>query len=126
MAVLGSLLASRFTAALPASVAALPGPARAAVQSSLGGALAVARGLPAAAGAPLAAAAKGAYVSAMSTSLVAAASVAVAAAVMVRRFYPDRFAMAHASEGAGPALEQPPAEPAGAAGLAPVPVGTAS
>jgi EmrB/QacA subfamily drug resistance transporter len=93
VAVLGSLLASRFTAALPASVAALPGPARAAVRSSLGGALGVAGSLPPAVGGPLAAAAKSAYVDAMSASLVAAAIVAVAAAVMVRRFYPDRLVM---------------------------------
>jgi EmrB/QacA subfamily drug resistance transporter len=90
VAVLGSLLASKFTAALPASVQGLPAPAQAAVRSSLGGALGVARSLPAAVGVPLEAAAKSAYVSAMSVSLVAAAAVAVAAAVMVRRFYPDR------------------------------------
>jgi EmrB/QacA subfamily drug resistance transporter len=91
VAVLGSLLASKFTAALPASVLGLPGPARTAVRASLGGALGVARSLPPAVGIPLEAAAKGAYVNAMSVSLVAAAIVAVAAAVMVRRFYPDRL-----------------------------------
>jgi MFS transporter, DHA2 family, integral membrane protein len=93
VAVLGSLLASKFTSALPASVLGLPAPARAAVRSSLGGALGVARSLPPAIGVPLEAAAKGAYVSAMSVSLVAAAAVAVAAAVMVRRFYPDKQVM---------------------------------
>ena len=72
VAVLGSLLASKFTAALPASVAGLPAPARAAVRSSLGGALGVARSLPPAVGGPLEAAAKSAYVDAMSVSLVAA------------------------------------------------------
>jgi len=121
VAVLGSLLASRFTAALPASVAALPAPARAAVRSSLGGALGVAGSLPAAAGAPLAAAAKHAYVSAMSTSLVAGAIVAIAAAVMVRRFYPDRLVMHdHGAAGHAPA---PTA--AQAAAEAPAPVGAA-
>jgi len=93
VAVLGSLLASKFTAALPASVLSLPGPARTAVRSSLGGALGVARTLPPAFGGPLEAAAKSAYVDAMSVSLVAAAIVAIAAAVMVRRFYPDRIVM---------------------------------
>jgi EmrB/QacA subfamily drug resistance transporter len=93
VAVLGSLLASKFTAALPASVAALPAPARAAVRSSLGGALGVAASLPPAIGDPLAAAAKAAYVNGMTLSLVAGAVVAGAAAVMVRRFYPDRIVM---------------------------------
>jgi EmrB/QacA subfamily drug resistance transporter len=113
VAVLGSLLASKFTAALPASVLALPGPARTAVQSSLGGALGVARSLPPAVGVPLEAAAKGAYVDAMSVSLVAAAIVTIAAAVMVRRFYPDRIVMHHEAHGHGPAASAA-AEPAGA------------
>src|SRR5438067_339619 len=93
VAVLGSLLASKFTAALPATVAGLPASARTAVRSSLGGALGVAGSLPGAAGASLQAAAKHAYVSGMSVSLVGAAVVAIAAAVMVRRFYPDRIVM---------------------------------
>ncbi|HEV7861274.1 MAG TPA: DHA2 family efflux MFS transporter permease subunit [Acidimicrobiia bacterium] len=101
VAVLGSLLASKFTAALPASVLGLPAPARAAVRSSLGGALGVARSLPPAVGVPLEAAAKGAFVSAMGVSLVAAAIVAVAAAVMVRRFYPDRIVMQYEAPGHG-------------------------
>ena len=109
MAVLGSLLASKFTAALPASVAGLPAPARAAVRSSLGGALGVARSLPPAVGGPLEAAAKSAYVDAMSVSLVAAAIVAVAAAVMVRRFYPVRIVM-HDHGAHGPAPAPVPAE----------------
>ena len=109
VAVLGSLLASKFTAALPASVAALPASARTAVQSSLGGALGVAHSLPPAVGGPLAAGAKSAYVSAMSVSLVAAAIVAVAAAVMVRRFYPDRIVM-HDHGAHGPAPAPVPAE----------------
>ena len=103
VAVLGSLLASKFTGALPASVAGLPGPAQAVVKSSLGGALGVARSLPPAVGGPLEAAAKTAYVDAMSVSLVAAAVVAFAAAVMVRRFYPDRFVMHHEIHGPGTA-----------------------
>ena len=101
VAVLGSLLASRFTAALPASVLGLPAPARAAVRSSLGGALGVARSLPPAVGVPLEAAAKDAFVGAMGVSLVAAAIVAVAAAVMVRRFYPDRIVTQYEAPGHG-------------------------
>ncbi len=113
VAVLGSLLASKFTAALPASVQSLPAPAQAAVRSSLGGALGVARSLPAAVGVPLEAAAKSAYVSAMSVSLVAAAAVAVAAAVMVRRFYPDRQVL-HEGQGHVPVEASTPNGPADA------------
>jgi Na+/melibiose symporter-like transporter len=110
VAVLGSLLASKFTSALPASVATLPAPARAAVRSSVGGALGVASTLPGAAGAALAAGAKSAFVDAMTVSLVAAAVVAVAAAVMVRRFYPDRLVMQeHGAH--GPAPEAPAVVP---------------
>jgi hypothetical protein len=101
VAVLGSLLASRFTAALPESVLGLPAPARAAVRSSLGGALGVAHQLPPAIGVPLEAAAKGAYVSAMEVALVAAAVVTMAAAVMVRRFYPDRIVTQYEGPGHG-------------------------
>ena len=55
------------------SVEQLPASAQAAVKSSLGGALGVAKSLPAAVGEPLAAAAKTAYVDGMRISLVAAA-----------------------------------------------------
>jgi hypothetical protein len=39
----------------------------------------------------------------MTVSLVAAAAVTIAAAVMVRRFYPDRIVMHHEAHGHGPA-----------------------
>jgi len=107
VAVLGSLLASKFTSALPASVAALPAPARAAVRSSVGGALGVAATLPGAAGSALAAGAKAAFVHGMTVTCVAAAVVAVAAAVMVRRFYPDHLVMQeHGAH--GPVPEEAP------------------
>jgi EmrB/QacA subfamily drug resistance transporter len=111
VAVLGSLLASKFTAALPASVGALPGAAQEAVRSSLGGALGVAASLPPDVGGPLAAAAKSAYVDALGVSLVGAAIVTMAAAVMVRRFYPDRI-VPH--EGQGHGVAAPAAAPAAA------------
>jgi hypothetical protein len=118
VAVLGSLLASKFTTALPASVGQLPASAQAAVKSSLGGALGVAQSLPAAVGEPLAAAAKAAYVNGMRVSLVAAAFVVVATAVMVRRFYPDRLVMQehghghHAAPSAPVSVEPSPSEAA--------------
>jgi hypothetical protein len=49
----------------------------------------------------------------MSVSLVAAAVVTIAAAVMVRRFYPDRIVMHHEAQGHGPAASAA-AEPADA------------
>jgi EmrB/QacA subfamily drug resistance transporter len=118
VAVLGSLLASKFTAALPASVGQLPAAAQAAVKSSLGGALGVAQSLPPEVGRPLAAAAQKAYVDGMSISLVAAAFVVVATAVMVRRFYPDRLVMQdhghghHAAPPAPVSVEPSPSEAA--------------
>jgi EmrB/QacA subfamily drug resistance transporter len=114
VAVLGSLLASKFTAALPASVDQLPAAAQEAVRSSLGGALGVARTLPPAIGEPLAAAARSSYVDGMSLSLVAAAFVVVATAVMVRRFYPDRLVMHDAAPEPHPAPDPVPAEPSAA------------
>ncbi len=116
VAVLGSMLASRFTAALPASVEQLPVAAQSAVRSSLGGALNVAHSLPPAIGGPLEAAAKTAYVDAMSVSLVAAGFVVVATAVMVRRFYPDRLVMHDAAHvpASGAAPDPVPAEPSAA------------
>jgi hypothetical protein len=114
VAVLGSLLASKFTAALPASVDQLPAAAQSAVRSSLGGALAVAHSLPPAVGGPLEAAAKSSYVDAMSISLVAASFVVVATAVMVRRFYPDRLVMHDAAHGGQAAPDPVPAEPSAA------------
>jgi EmrB/QacA subfamily drug resistance transporter len=114
VAVLGSLLASKFTAALPASVDQLPAAAEEAVRSSLGGALSVAQTLPPAIGEPLAAAARSSYVDGMSLSLVAAAFVVVAAAVMVRRFYPDRLVMHDAAPDSHAAPVTVPAEPSAA------------
>jgi EmrB/QacA subfamily drug resistance transporter len=109
VAVLGSLLASKFTSALPASVAALPAPAQEAVRSSVGGALGVAATLPGAAGSALAAGAKAAFIDGMTVTCVAAAIVAVAAAVMVRRFYPDHLVMQeHGAHGPAPEAEVEP------------------
>ncbi|HET9772015.1 MAG TPA: MFS transporter [Acidimicrobiia bacterium] len=123
VAVLGSLLASKFAANLPTSVDSLPEPAQEAVRSSLGGALGVAASLPAEIGAPLAAAAKVAFVDALGVSLVAAAVVTMAAAVMVRRFYPDRI-VPHEGQGHGAATVTAPAPtpaPGPAAAPAPAP-----
>jgi EmrB/QacA subfamily drug resistance transporter len=90
VAVLGSLLASHYRSALPDSLAGVPGPALAVARNSLGAALEVAARLGGPGGAALAAAAKSSFVAAFSSSLVVAAGVVSGAAVLVRRFYPDR------------------------------------
>lgn len=90
VAVLGSLLASRYTAGLGETVASLPGQAVAAAESSLGGALGVASQLGGPAGLELAAAAREAFVAAMSLSLSVGAAVVLMAAWLVNRHYPGR------------------------------------
>ena len=90
VAVLGSLLASRYAGALPESIPGLPEPVVAAVRNSLGAALQVATGLPQPAGAALALSAREAFVDAMSVSLTVASAFALTAAFLVSRYYPDR------------------------------------
>jgi EmrB/QacA subfamily drug resistance transporter len=89
VAVLGSLLASRYAAAMPEAVPGLPEPALGAVRNSLGAALGVASRLPDPIGPALAAAARSAYVEAMGVSLLVGAAVVLAAALVVSRFYPS-------------------------------------
>jgi EmrB/QacA subfamily drug resistance transporter len=92
VAVLGSLLASRYAASLSDAVGGLlPRPALEAAKSSLGGALGVARALGGPAGESLATAARSAFVDAMSGSLSVAAAVVLLAAFLVSRYYPDRI-----------------------------------
>ncbi|MCA1824968.1 MAG: DHA2 family efflux MFS transporter permease subunit [Frankia sp.] len=89
VAVLGSLLASRYTAAVAGVSASLPPQARAVVAKSVGGALSIAGQL----GPPgeiIARAARGAYVDSMSTAFIVGAVVAVVAAAYVARFMPER------------------------------------
>jgi MFS family permease len=113
VAVLGSLLASHYRSALPDSLAGVPGPALAVARNSLGAALEVAARLGGPAGAALAAAAKSAFVSAFSSSLVVAAAVVSGAAVLVRRFYPDRALLpgyGYAPEAVPSSSEEAPVE----------------
>src|SRR5207244_936214 len=74
VAVLGSLLASHYTSALPGSLAGMPGPALDVARNSLGAALGAAAQVPGPAGAALADAARSAFVDAFSSSLVVAAA----------------------------------------------------
>ncbi|MBN2622274.1 MAG: MFS transporter [Acidimicrobiales bacterium] len=81
VAVLGSLLTTRFGSALGPAVAHLPAPSRAAAESGLAGALEVARDLPGGAGEQLADAARAAFVDGFGVAGVASAALAVAVAV---------------------------------------------
>ena len=110
VAVLGSLLASRFTAALPASVDQLPAAAQerrpvVARRRPRRGPDTAARRRRASGGGG-----QGRLRRCMSVSLVAAAFVVVATAVMVRRFYPDRLVMHDAAPGHDAAPDLLPAE----------------
>ncbi|MGH8973563.1 MAG: MFS transporter [Acidimicrobiia bacterium] len=92
VAVLGSLLASRYAASLTDALGGLlRGPALEAAKSSLGGALGVAGTLPGPAGEAVAAAARSAFVDAMSTSLAVSSAVVLLAAFLVNRYYPERI-----------------------------------
>jgi EmrB/QacA subfamily drug resistance transporter len=91
VAVLGSLLASRYAASLTDALGGLlQGPALEAAKSSLGAALGAARTLPGPAGETVAAAARSAFVDAMSTSLAVSSAVVLLAAFLVNRYYPER------------------------------------
>lgn len=118
VAVLGSLLASRYQAlvAVPLHAAHAPAQAVAAATGSLGGALEVASRVGGEMGAALASLARVAFVNGMDLALVVAAVVVSAAAVVVLVLLPSRPA-AHAPDGGpegeltvgpgGPEREQP-------------------
>jgi EmrB/QacA subfamily drug resistance transporter len=118
VAVLGSIAASRYSAALGSSVAGLPAPAQAAVQSSLASALDVASHLPAEAAAALTSAAQHAFVSGIHVAAFAGAALALSAASLVVRFLPRRIEQPGAPLGAAAALED--AAELGIAGVPPL------
>jgi EmrB/QacA subfamily drug resistance transporter len=90
VAILGSLLSSRYGADMEGAVAGLPEPARAAAEGSIGGAGAVAERLGGDAGAALNSVAEAAYASAMGTTLTVAAGVALAGALVALVVLPGR------------------------------------
>jgi MFS transporter, DHA2 family, multidrug resistance protein len=98
VAVLGSILTSRFASALAPATADLPAAARDAAGTGLAGALRVARDLPAAASADLADAARDAFVSGLSAAAVVAAVVAAGAAAAAAALLPRRPATEPAAE----------------------------
>jgi EmrB/QacA subfamily drug resistance transporter len=89
-AVIGSLITSLYASRIGDSVAALPEQARVAAEDSIGQANAVATQLPAEQGANLAADAAEAFTHALSIGFTVAGAAALIAAVVVRRWLPDR------------------------------------
>lgn len=98
VAILGSLLASTYRSSLGTSVSE-------AARASVGGALAVARGLGGEQGAALARAAKSAYVDGMSVGVLVAAGVALVGGLVALVFLPSHAA-AEPEHGAGEAGER--------------------
>jgi predicted MFS family arabinose efflux permease len=104
VAVLGSILASQFTASLSGAVQSLPAPLAGAATGSLGGALQVAGRVGGAPGAELAAAAKVTFVDAMGVALLVGASIALLASIIVARLMPvDALGMEPVTLGDGEA-----------------------
>jgi hypothetical protein len=88
VAVLGSLVSTRYTAELGSFLVDLPAGQAAAADSGLAGALSVARDLPGTAGQALADAARSAYLDGLSLALLASAAICVAAAVVAYLLLP--------------------------------------
>jgi EmrB/QacA subfamily drug resistance transporter len=104
-AVIGSLITSLYASRIADSAAALPEAARVAAEDSVGQANAVAGQLPAEQGASLVDAAADAFTSALGIGFTVAGAAALVAAVVVRRWLPDR----HRAEIAPAALAPAPA-----------------
>jgi EmrB/QacA subfamily drug resistance transporter len=90
VAILGSVLASHYTAAIGKAFASLPGPAMAAAKSSVGGAIQVGQQIGGQVGQVLAATAKSTFITAMGSSLKIAAAVALGGAVISALWLPNR------------------------------------
>ena len=96
VAVLGSVLASRYAASVRPVTAGLPQPAAQAANDSLGGALLVARQVGGRTGSALVEAARDAYVQGFGVALVVAAAVALAGAAVAALWLPSRASDASA------------------------------
>ena len=104
-AVIGSLIASLYASRISDDVAALPEQARVAAEDSIGQANAIAGQLPAEQGATLADAATEAFTHALTIGFTVAGAAALIAAVVVKRWLPDR----HGEQPAPPVLAPQPA-----------------
>jgi len=94
VAVIGSLVSSLYSSDVDGSLGALPPQARAAAESSIGAANAIAAQLPPQAASELLARTGDAFTQAMGTGLLVAAALAAATAVVVVRFLPARESVA--------------------------------
>jgi hypothetical protein len=90
VAVLGSLVASRYAAGLHRALVGLPAGVQDAARRSVGGAVGAASQLQGRAAGDLALAARTSFAHAMAAAMVAAACVALAAGVIVSRVLPAR------------------------------------
>jgi EmrB/QacA subfamily drug resistance transporter len=90
VAVLGSIVASRFAASMHATTSSLPEPARHAANDSIGSALVVAQQVGGRTGATLAEAARSAYLDGFGLALTVAAGVAIAGALIAAIWLPAR------------------------------------
>jgi EmrB/QacA subfamily drug resistance transporter len=107
VAVLGSLLASRYNSHVAPVVRALPANLRHAATESLGQAIAISHTLPGQAGVDLSLGARTAFAQGMTTALMVGASVALVAAGFVFRFLPAEQSFER--PGAAPATPAAPA-----------------
>ena len=99
VAVLGSVVTSRYTSSLAPAISGLPDQARSIADSGLAGALGVAAKLPGAAGTQLADAAKQAFVDGISTAALVATGVVIIAAVAAWFLLPSHFGVQATSPG---------------------------
>jgi DHA2 family integral membrane protein (MFS transporter) len=109
VAILGSILASRYSASIVHSLGTLPPRALGAAKSSVGGAIILGQSIGGPAGRAVAAAAKAAFVSAMGSTLQVGALVALAGALVSAIWLPNRARSAQPAEEGG-------AEPVAGAG----------
>jgi hypothetical protein len=94
VAVVGSLISSRYTSDVEGSLNVLPVEAQARAEGSVGAASAIAGQLPPTAASDLLATTGDAFTHAMGTGLLIAAALAAGMAVLVARFLPAREAVA--------------------------------
>ncbi|GAC1533119.1 MAG: MFS transporter [Acidimicrobiales bacterium] len=108
VAVLGSILSSRYTSRLHAVAAALPPPARRAATASLGGALRAASSLPPDVGRTLTAGARHGFVDGLRSAVTLGGVLALAAAAIVVRYLPPATGGGAAAQAPTPASQANP------------------
>jgi len=99
VAVLGSVVTSRYTSSLSPALVGLPAQARSVAESGLAGALGVASKLPGAAGEQLANAAKSSFVDGISSAALVATGVVILAAIAAWFLLPSHFGTQATSPG---------------------------